>query len=102
MALPIILQGIAFVMEAVTFVQFIQEEALQAAMMSVWMCTRAKRYTKAKEILDQVENRFLPNLRATNLAWGWIALYSKAAFADFADATQASIDAYKEILYGAP
>ncbi len=102
MALPIILQGIAFVMEAVTFVQFIQEEALQAAMMAVWMLVRAKRYSKARELLDQVETRFLPNIRATTSAWGWIAMYSKQAFEDFADATQLSIDAYKEILYAAP
>jgi len=101
MALPIILQGIAFVMEAVTFVQFIQEESIQAAMMAVWMLTRAKRYAKARELLDQVETRFLPNLYNTNSAWGWIALYSKAAFYDFAEATAASIDAYKEILYAA-
>ena len=94
--LPILI-GVANVMEAVTFVQFIEEEAIQSAGLGAFLAIRSRDYRSAWLAINLLENELVPHLEIINSTFGWIAIYSQGAFYDFAKASRTNIEIYKNI-----
>jgi hypothetical protein len=94
-----LLEGVVNVMETVTFIQFIEEEAIQSAALGAFLAIRSKSYAGAALAIDLLENQLIPNLRAINDYVGWIAPYSKGCFADFITSQETNLEIYKDILY---
>ena len=94
--LPVI-AGIANVMEAVTFVQFIEEEAIQSAGLGAFLAIRSRDYRSAWLAINILENELIPHLEIINRTFGYIAIYSQGAFFDFALAARTNIEIYKSI-----
>lgn len=97
-----ILVGVANVMETVTFIQFIQEEAIQACGLGIFLAIRQRRYSVASQGCDVLEGTLLYHLQLVNATVGWLAPASKGAFMDFILATQTNLAMYRELLYAAP
>lgn len=91
------LEGVANLMETITFVQFIEEEAIQSASLGVFLAIRQRNYTAAFRCINLLEYTLLPHLIEYNEYAGWIALYSKFCFQDFIAATKANIEVYKDL-----
>ncbi len=98
MVLAEIFEGVSFIMEAVTFVQFILEESIQTNQLAMFMAIKQRKYSIARECLDLLENKLIYDLEETNNKAGWLAPYSSGAFKDFVRASKQSIKVYKEIL----
>jgi len=96
--LPII-KGLQQVMEIVTFIQFIEEEAIQSAGLGVFMAIRGKSYKGASLGITLLRGTLIPHLKDINLALGWIAPYSVGCFADFILATETNLEIYEDILF---
>ena len=93
-----ILDQIEFAMEAVTFTEFIYEEALQTAFFALSNATRAKQYALGKSIYYTINNELYPDF-----AWfvdhiGFIGIYSWSAFKAFKTASRRMLDQYAELL----
>jgi hypothetical protein len=97
-----VLAGVEKVMQAVTFIQFIQEEAIQSCALSIFLAIRQRQYSTANLALYTLENVLLYHLKTVNDIVGWLAPYSKGAFQDFITATETSIETYKQLLAAAP
>ncbi|MBA7554004.1 hypothetical protein ES705_46614 [subsurface metagenome] len=97
--LPIIM-GLANVMEIVTFIQFIEEEAIQSASLGVFLAIRGKSYRGASLGITLLRGELIPHLRDINDVCGWLAPYSKGCFADFILATETNLEIYDDILFG--
>ncbi|KKN21793.1 hypothetical protein LCGC14_0921730 [marine sediment metagenome] len=95
----LILQGVANVMEVITFVQFIEEEAIQSASLGVFLAIRGKSYRGASLGMTLLRGTLIPHLKDINLAVGWMAPYSQGCFADFILATETNLDIYEELLF---
>jgi hypothetical protein len=93
------LQGVANVMEIVTFIQFIEEEAIQSAALGVFLAIRGKSYRGASLGITFIRGQLLPHLRDINDYAGYLAPYSKGCFKDFADATELNLEIYEAILF---
>lgn len=94
--LPVLL-GVVQVMEAVTFIQFIEEEAIQSAGLGAFLAIRCRDYHSAWLAINLLENELVPHLELLNSDFGWIAIYSQGAFYDFAKAARTNIQIYKQI-----
>lgn len=94
-----ILQGMANVMEIVTFIQFIEEEAIQSCALGCFLAIRAKSYRGASLGITMLRGRLIPNLKDINDYVGWVAPYSKGCFADFIAATELNLVIYEDILF---
>ena len=94
-----ILAGIANVMEIVTFIQFIEEEAIQSASLGVFLSIRAKSYRGASLGINLLQGELLPHLKDINEYVGWMAPYSKGCFADFILATETNLEIYEDIRF---
>jgi len=94
-----ILTGVANVMEIVTFIQFIEEEAIQSASLGVFLAIRAKSYRGASLGITFLRGQLIPNLKDINDYAGWMAPYSKGCFADFIAATELNLEIYEDILF---
>lgn len=94
-----ILAGIANVMEIVTFIQFIEEEAIQSASLGVFLAIRGKSSAGAVRGTYLLEYTLIPNLKMINETVGWMAPYSKGCFADFILASETNLDTYKDLMY---
>ena len=94
-----ILKGIEAVMEIVTFIQFIEEEAIQSASLGVFLAIRSKSYRGASLGITLLRGQLIPNLKAINENVGWMAPYSKGCFADFIIATETNLEIYEDILF---
>ena len=92
-----VLAGVQMVMEAVTFIQFIEEEAIQAAGLGAFLAIRSRDYHSAWLAINLIENELIPHLEVINEAVGWIAIYSQGAFYDFIQATKTNVEIYKNI-----
>lgn len=92
-----VIAGVVMVMEAITFIQFIEEEAIQSAALGAFLAIRSKDYHSAWLAIHLLENELVPHLEAINQALGWIAIYSQGAFFDFARAARTNIEIYKNI-----
>jgi len=78
-----IISGIADVMSVITFIQFIEEEAIQTAGLGAFMAVRSRHYNAAKPCLDLVQNELIPHLEAINTTIGILAPYSQGCFSDY-------------------
>jgi len=94
-----ILKGIANVMEIVTFIQFIEEEAIQSASLGVFLAIRAKSYRGASLGITLLRGTLIPHLKDCNDLVGWMAPYSQWCFADFILATETNLEIYEDILF---
>jgi len=94
-----ILVGLANVMEIVTFIQFIEEEAIQSASLGVFLAIRGKSYRGASLGITLLRGTLIPHLRDINDAVGWMAPYSKGCFEDFILATETNLNIYEDILF---
>jgi len=94
-----ILAGIANVMEIVTFIQFIEEEAIQSASLGVFLSIRGKSYRGASLGITLLRGTLIPHLKDINDAVGWMAPYSKGCFADFILAQETNLEIYEDILF---
>jgi hypothetical protein len=93
-----VLTGVADVMSAVTFIQFIEEEAIQSAGLGTYLAIRAgvsPAITKGLYRMDTV----CTHLEAINSNLGWMAPYSYWPFKDFCEATRTNIDIFQDLLY---
>jgi len=94
-----ILAGIANVMEIVTFIQFIEEEAIQSASLGVFLAIRGKSYRGASLGITLLRGRLIPHLRDINEYVGWMAPYSQGCFEDFVIATETNLEIYEDLLF---
>ncbi|MBA7622320.1 hypothetical protein ES703_29695 [subsurface metagenome] len=94
-----VLKGIANVMEVVTFIQFIEEEAIQSASLGVFLAIRAKSMRGAVLGMQLLQGELIPHLKDINQYCGWIAPYSQGCFADFVKATETNLEIYRDILF---
>lgn len=97
-----ILGGLANVMEIVTFIQFIEEEAIQSAGLGVFMAIRAKSYRGASLGMSLLRTQLIPHLKDINEYVGWMAPYSKGCFEDFIMAAETNLEIYEDILFAHP
>ncbi|MBA7605835.1 hypothetical protein ES703_12970 [subsurface metagenome] len=91
------IEGVANVMEIITFVQFIEEEAIQSASLGIFLAIRQKNNKAAYRGINLLEMVLIPHLREYNDYGGWLALYSKFCFEDFIAATEANVEVYKDL-----
>jgi len=94
-----ILAGLANVMEIVTFVQFIEEEAIQSAALGVFLSIRGKSPGGAARGIGLLEAILIPHLKDINYYAGWMAPYSNGCFQDFILATETNVQIYKDIMF---
>ena len=92
-----VIHGVVQVMEAITFIQFIEEEAIQAAGLGAFLAIRSRDYKSAWLAINLIENDLIPHLELINKEVGWIAIYSQGAFFDFLQATKTNVEIYKNI-----
>jgi hypothetical protein len=92
-----VLAGVVMVMEAITFIQFIEEEAIQSAGLGAFLAIRSRDYHSAWLAINLLEQDLVPHLELINSTFGWIAIYSQGAFYDFAKAARTNIEIYKNI-----
>lgn len=95
----VILAGLQAVMEIVTFIQFIEEEAIQSAALGVFLSIRAKSYPAATKGITLLRGTLIPHLKDINENVGWMAPYSQGCFADFILATETNLEIYEDILF---
>lgn len=100
-AIPSGWEGVSFMMEAVTFCQFIEEEALQACGLSCFMALRSKNWKAASWAMQTMRTPLLEHLMNLNSVAGWLAPYSKGCFEDFITAVQVQLQVYDELLIAA-
>jgi len=93
------LAGVANVMEIITFIQFIEEEAIQSSALGCFLAIRAKSYRAAALGMSILRGRLIPNLKDINHYAGWAAPYSKGCFQDFIAATELNLEIYEAILF---
>jgi len=86
-------------MEVITFIQFIEEEAIQSASLGVFLAIRAKSYRGASIGMTLLNGTLIPHLEEINVIVGWMAPYSQGCFADFILATKTNLIIYEEILF---
>ncbi|GAI82431.1 unnamed protein product, partial [marine sediment metagenome] len=84
----------------VTFIQFIEEEAIQSAALGVFLAIRGKSYRGASLGITLLRGTLIPHLKELNTGVGWMAPYSEGCFADFLLATETNLDIYEDILFG--
>jgi len=93
------LEGVANVMEVVTFIQFIEEEAIQSANLGCFLAIRAKSYRGASLAITLLRGELIPHLKDINTYAGWLAPYSKGCFEDFIKASETNLEIYEDILF---
>lgn len=98
--LPVV-AGVANIMEVITFIQFIEEEAIQSAALGVFLSIRSRSYRGASLGITLLRGELIPHLKAINDTIGWLAPYSKGCFADFIKATETNLAIYDDILFAA-
>ena len=92
------IEGVKFVMEAITFIQFIEEEAIQACQLGCFLALRQKNYKAAAWAIQTTRGTLLAHLKIVNVLLGPYAPYSKGAFADFIIAVELNLEIYDELL----
>lgn len=92
-----VITGIANAMEIVTFIQFIEEEAIQSSALGTFLALRHGSMRGAILGITRTRNILL-HLKTINDSIGWVAIYSKGCFADFVEATETNLLIYDELL----
>lgn len=93
-----VVEGLANVMEIVTFIQFIEEEAIQSAALGTFLAIRSGSTRGTTLGITQCRT-VCTHLKTINDNIGWMAPYSKGCFADFIASTETNIEIYEELLY---
>lgn len=96
-----VLTGVQYVMESATFVQFIQEEAIQACSLGAYLSLKARNYKAASWAITTLRGELLDHLKLANENIGWLAPYSQGAFSDFITATETNLAIYDQLLRSA-
>lgn len=91
------LGGIMDVMSAATFIQFIEEEAIQSAALGTFLALRHGSYRGAALAMNRTYD-LCDNLQVLNDHIGWMAPYSKHCFEDFIAATRTNLEVYTDII----
>lgn len=91
------IQGIFNVMETVTFMQFIHEEAIQSCAMGVFMAIRARNYSVAWEGMRLLGDVLIPHLEAVNTALGWASPPTFWCFKDFIAASKMNLATMQDL-----
>ena len=94
-----VLDQIEFAMEAVTFTEFIFEEALQTAFFAISNAVRAKQYDLARQMLTTIQNDIYEPFEWYVDNIGFIAIYSWTAFKAYKYASQRQLQQYHDLLY---
>jgi len=76
-----ILVGVANVMEIITFIQFIHEEAIQSANLGVYLAVRSKSYPAASRGLGLLRTTLIPHLKNVNDFAGYLDIMEEVLFA---------------------
>lgn len=92
-----VLAGISNAMEIVTFIQFIEEEAIQTSSLGCFLALRSGSWKGAALGINKTRE-LVGYLRDVNNAAGWLAPYSKFCFADFCSAVETNLEIYDDIL----
>jgi hypothetical protein len=92
-----VLTGVAEVMSAVTFIQFIEEESIQACMLGSFLALKAKNYKAANIAIQRTQGTLLLHLKLINESMGWLAPYSKGCFQDYVIATETLLEVYYQL-----
>ncbi len=83
--IPVLLGGVMMVMGTVTFMQFMQQQAIQAMSHSIDMLIQAGYYPEAREQIDHLYTRYyLPFVDFSN-NYGWLNPYTDDAWVAYAD-----------------
>ena len=92
-----VITGLINAMEIVTFIQFIEEEAIQSAALGTFLALRHNSIRGA--VLGITRTRtILMHLETINESIGWVAIYSKGCFADFVTATKTNLEIYDDLI----
>jgi hypothetical protein len=91
------LEGIQDMMSALTFIQFIEEEAIQSAALGCFMALRHGSYKGLSWGYGQMET-CIEHLEVVNSSLGWAAPYSQGCFYDFIQASRTNLNIYQDIL----
>ena len=94
----IALDAVEFVMEAVTFSEFIMEEALQTAFFALKNAMDAKQYDLARETVDLIADEIIVDFDTFVEHIGWMAPYSWKAFQDFGLSCHHMLNTYRALL----
>ncbi len=92
-----VITGLVNAMEIVTFIQFIEEEAIQSAALGTFLALRHNSIRGTTLGITQTRTILL-HLEAINETIGWVAIYSKGCFADFVKATRTNLEIYDDLL----
>lgn len=96
-----IFQGLLNISESATFVQFIEEEAIQTCGMGAFLAIRAKNWKALSWCIQTLSSELIPHLKTINEIAGWLAPYSKGAFRDYVLASEVMVQVYEELLNNA-
>lgn len=91
------LSGVQDMMSAITFIQFIEEEAIQSAALGTFLALRARSPRAASLGISRCRI-IVEHLRVINNGIGVAAPYSRGCFADFILATETNLEIYDELL----
>jgi len=91
------LSGLFNIMETVTFIQFIEEEAIQAVGLGIFMAIRQRNWTMAWKGIVLLDGQLLPHLEQLNMGIGWASPATVGCFYDFIQATKMNVEIYKEL-----
>lgn len=89
--IPVALIALQSTMAMVTFLQFIEEEAIQACSLGVYMAMIEKQYSLAWKGIVVLEAVLIPHLEALNLQIGWIYPPTMCCFFDFVTASEMNV-----------
>jgi len=83
--IPVILSGIMMVMGTVTFLQFMQQQSIQAMSHSIDMLIQANKIPEARQQIEHLYARYyLPFVDFSN-NYGWLNPYTDDAWVAYAD-----------------
>jgi hypothetical protein len=92
------LSGIQDMMSAITFIQFIEEEAIQTAALGTFLALRTGSMKGAALGINQMRV-VVDHLDLINGTLGYAAPYSRGCFQDFVAASRTNILIYEGLLY---
>jgi len=92
------LSGIQDMMSAITFIQFIEEEAIQSAALGTFLALKGGSLKGASLGMEQMRTVIL-HLEAINGSLGYAAPYSKGCFEDFIAASKTNLQIYDDLIY---
>ena len=92
------LSGIQDMMSAITFIQFIEEEAIQSAALGTFLALKGGSLKGASLGMEQL-GKVILHLEAINSSLGYAAPYSRGCFQDFIEASKTNLAIYNELIY---